>query len=194
MGIKNFVGKLIGEKETPVYKAENERNRDVRTYQLFLMDYSRLYGKVDAEFVATAENAPSYRLWLAGRDRGIKDSYASLPDDVKARFKPAYSSTQRPLAPLPDVYNAVKQGRLAIEPAAYALGFDSNEGFIQVMQTLDGLLQENLTLKNQIAASTQTPKPVDFTSGTLVRKRRRVRIPDEPQGEQGGLVGGTITE
>lgn len=201
MGFKQWIGRAIGEKETPVYKAESERNRDVRTYQLFLNDYGRLYGKVDADFVATAENAPSYRLWLAGRDRGTKDAYQSLPDDVKARYKPVTSNQPRAIASLPEVYNAFMQKQIAIEPAAYALGFDSLEGFNQVINTIAALAHENLTLTQRLdqiekekQASAQKAPPVDFTSGLKARKRRKAPEQGEPQGTQDGLVGGTLID
>lgn len=152
MGLKKWFGGILGEKEKPVYDSPMERNKKIREYQTFLRDYARIYGKdkMTMEFAATGENAPSHRLWLVGRDRGVRDNYNSLPAEVKSRLKPVYSLPPREVAPLPSVYQEVKTGRLQVEPAAYALGFDSVEGFIQVMKWLDSLVQENLMLKQSI--------------------------------------------
>jgi hypothetical protein len=151
MGLKKWLGRLTGSNEKPVYRDTDARNRNIREYQLFLGDYTRVYGKevVTAEFVATAENAPSFRLWLVGRDRGVKDAYASLPPELKAKYQPILRQEAR-VESLPEVYRAIKEGRVPHEAAMGMLGFESMPAFVQVIQAIDGLVNENATLIRNI--------------------------------------------
>jgi len=173
MGIKKWLGGLISGKEKPVYATPTERNRKIREYQLFLGDYGRIYGSemVSNEFVAS-ENAPSYRLWLLGRDQGVKDAYQSLPPELKEKFHPQFSSEPKEIAPLPQIYQALKANKIKPEVAAEALGFDSLPGFAQIMTAIDELVNENIQLKQKIVLD-QNEKESQAAAEPIKAKRKR---------------------
>jgi len=177
MGFKKWLAKKLGSKEKPVYASPEERNAKVREYQTFIKDYTRIYGgeAVSTEFVANGENAPSHRLWLTGRDRGVRDTFASLPLEVRSKLKPVYSLPPRKIVALPEVYQAFNAKRVSVEDAAYALGFDSVDGFAQVMQWLNSLAKENLMLKQSIDKLQHPP--------ALPVKKRRTRGPNKKKPE-----------